>query len=558
MNSNRREKLYNAITDISDAHIEEAQNTPLTKKKTYLRAVRSFAAIAAVFVLIFVGVFAMSRNGMFDITGEAEEPATEGALENMDTDIYDDAADDSLFDSVASPKAEEERGTNSFMSYAGPVFPLTLSAENNSITAERNITYDFELWKNHWVTNEYMVSKEYYLSKDQYDQVLDDYKEIYPGGGEYQSSNDVIVTDEYILSNTFASEQKVSVLYPFVSSLIEMEQNKPVLKSNGTELNTTLRIGDYAGSFRGVSGSDVTESVNLEYPNSWEDYKQLLSDGTYLEKALSEWPDLSDTDVIVYEFTYPLDTAESDYSSNTEIHAIYNFSEEKTTVLSYGFNGGIWDEGYMDAIHSIPRPFAENYGEPCYLIVIGEDIKNLKTKGDVTVERYETDLDDALRSVTKLMYEDYIWGEDVDYEMYHGAFVDYLQTYGVLSSDPKERYEMGMLIDIEADSVERVCYLECEVTIPAGGTVKLTAEMIKEASFDYHSTGTGNEGIRGYDMTTQLGTNLDYSNITAVIIDHGEIEIVNQNFGFDLENDVKTVTLDQSEEHWYLEVKQKI
>ena len=42
---------------------------------------------------------------------------------------------------------------------------------------------------------------------------------------------------------------------------------------------------------------------------------------------------------------------------------------------------------------------------------------------------------------------------------------------------------------------------------------------------------------------------------TATLEDRGLITIVRQNFGFDLEKGVNTVTLDPAEEHYYLEVK---
>ena len=41
-----------------------------------------------------------------------------------------------------------------FMSYAGPVFPLTLLEENDKISADRNITLDFAPWVPVWITNE--------------------------------------------------------------------------------------------------------------------------------------------------------------------------------------------------------------------------------------------------------------------------------------------------------------------------------------------------------------------------------------------------------------------
>ena len=54
---------------------------------------------------------------------------------------------------------------------------------------------------------------------------------------------------------------------------------------------------------------------------------------------------------------------------------------------------------------------------------------------------------------------------------------------------------------------------------------------------------------------TELGSNLACTAQTATLADRGFIDIVRQNFGFDLENGVNTVMLDQAQEHYYLEVR---
>ena len=79
--------------------------------------------------------------------------------------------------------------------------------------------------------------------------------------------------------------------------------------------------------------------------------------------------------------------------------------------------------------------------------------------------------------------------------------------------------------------------------------------MTKEASIDFACANTEHRGICGYDLVTELGSNLACTAQTATLADRGFIEIVRQNFGFDLENGVNTVTLDQAQEHYYLEVR---
>ena len=68
---------------------------------------------------------------------------------------------------------------STFMSYAGPIFPLTLGEENDSITAERNTTLDFSPWEPVWVESEYREE-----------------------GGYWSRSSNILVTDSYTLTNS--------------------------------------------------------------------------------------------------------------------------------------------------------------------------------------------------------------------------------------------------------------------------------------------------------------------------------------------------------------------
>lgn len=79
--------------------------------------------------------------------------------------------------------------------------------------------------------------------------------------------------------------------------------------------------------------------------------------------------------------------------------------------------------------------------------------------------------------------------------------------------------------------------------------------MCKNGSYDEYCAHTKNQGIYGYDLATGLGSNLTCTGQRAAIEDRGLIEIVRQNFGFDLQNGVKTVDLDPAQEHYYLEVR---
>ena len=91
-----------------------------------------------------------------------------------------------------------------------------------------------------------------------------------------------------------------------------------------------------------------------------------------------------------------------------------------------------------------------------------------------------------------------------------------------------------------------------DVVIPANGSIRVDAAMRKDASFDFVGEGTDRNG---YDMVTQLGSALKFSEQTASVSNTQFIEIVYQNFGFDLENEIVQVELDLNEPHYYMEIR---
>lgn len=463
-----------------------------------------------------------------------------------------------------------------FMDYAGPMFPLTTLNDANGITATRDITLDFAPWVKTWITNEEQAAE---AGEENYQESLEWYNEHYPDGGRYTSSTDILVTDAYTLTNTTTEDVTVSLLYPYVSNLMELDTKSPVLTVDGEAVETELILGPYSGGFQGVLGADDPEgSANLYELTSWEDYQTLMSDGSYLAQALAAPIDLTKTAVIVYEFTDPTGPESSDGIPNPSIRVTFDMDYDQTTVLSYGFHSGSYrpDEGTMGQGFSIPDPDAINYGEPFYLIILGDDVANMDIKGyvtggwdtekelewfDVNVQRYETDLDTILRQCVRYIYDRNNWtyGDtlDVDFETYYALFCDHLAAYGLLAEDGgTDRYDMGWLSEIsEVSHVDRVCYLTAEITIPAGESVTLNAAMRKAGSFDYYCAHTEKQGVYGYDMVTQLGSTLTFTQQTAKLEDRGQIEIVGQNFGFDLANGITSVTLDLSQDHYWIEVR---
>lgn len=534
--SERSERLFEALSEISEEKIDEASPDDRTNRSQW----RKWGVLAAALaVVIGVGSYVLPRLGGSAGAGGAGSD-----------------------------------GASTFMSYAGPVFPLTLKEADSTVTAEREIILDFAPWVPTWIPRDEKLAQEG-LAAGIPEEQLEEYG--YLEGGYYKQSTDIRVTDAYTLTNATSEDKTVSVLYPFAGMLLYLEKERPTLTAGGQELETILHAGQYSGGFQGAwegwpNRTDNPGTVNLDQPKSWEDYRDSLEDGDYLRSALGEWADLSGVPVTVYEFTDPWGPEPDEKAGipNPSIRVWFDLDYEKTEVLSYGFNGGSYDpeNGHQGKSFSIPRDFwPEREKSPKYLIVLGEDIQNMTTQGyvtggwdddptveaGVTIKRYESTLEDILRTAAG-----YALAEEEDFDLAYGLWKDWLLSYGVLADDPMERYRQGDIEPMDINIMSRVFYLEAEVDIPAGGSVTLAAEMTKEGSYDFACVHTENKGVYGYDMVTELGSNLTCTSQTAVLEDRGQIEIIRQNFGFDLESGVRQVTLDSDQEHYYLEVKRAV
>jgi len=512
-----REKIYDAITNIDEKLIEEAQTPP--HRKNLLRRWVSIAAVAV--IILSAGAYGISR---FSANVEAPNSGDGG-----------------------SSHAE---GTV-FMSYAGPVLPLTLAENNDTLRAQRRISFNFSPRANEF--------------------------------SEVPSVRDISVTDQYTLSNPSDSDITATVLYPFVGNL--NNPHLPLLTADGQEAATQLFCGPYTGGFRGA-GDETSTSLNLSGITSWEGYQALLEDGSYLKAVFSDYPVLSQP-ITVYKLTDLTDDGSSG-GTNPTMDMCFTIDPAESTILTYGFNGGSYDPatGENHRHISIPKDFSPWYGAPCYLAVLGEDIGEYTLqayedggceKGEeinsasVNIFRSETTLGELLREIARTYY-DQLWvasdsftdrgglsiAEPISFEMYYGELCRFFAEHGPLGTSPKERYQWGMLDDIvqETPTHDRVFYLSAQITVPTGSSVVLSAEQTKEPSFDFFCGDQTNAGLQGYDMMTHLGSNLNYDTQTAALTNTDLIEIVRQNFGFDLDNNITAVTLDPNVPHYYLEIRQ--
>ena len=498
----KSEKLYDAITGISDKYVEE---TVKPRKKVKLKPWMSAIAGAACVAIIIgaVGIYSAS-------VPKADEPAEE------------------------APKDGDYIGHNEgyvFMSYGGPVFPMTLLEEDGEITSDRHITYN--------------------ISAD---------------------TEKAVVTDAYTLTNTSSEDKTVTAVYPFNGNLTDLEVLIPTVTVDGGAVSGEIFAGTYSGSFQGALGDPNSDpGMNLKYVTSWEEYKEVLADGTYMKNAFGEMRDL-DQKVTVYKFT---DHKWNEKYESSALAISFEYDSEKTSIYTVNINGRSSRDG--NAVYDYFTRSAAIHELDVYLIVFGEDIKDYTIQGykdgscdrgkeidgvSATITRYETELRNVVREIVQkdasgLLYEDGRETYSIPTELYYRAVCGLMYQYGPFAEETVWRYGDGRLDDIiyEARTHDRVFYLSFDVTIPAGESIDISARLTKEASFDFDCGGSEGSGLRGYDMVTELGSNLNYTEQKATVVDTGKFEIVRDNFGFDLEKGIDTVTLDTATEHYYMEVR---
>ncbi len=525
----KSEKLFDSITEIDEKYIEEAKENKIPKRKP------TIWKIAGTVAACFVGVVALGIIGKFLIPGAS-----------------------------AGGGINREPGEN-YMSYAGPAFPLTALESAEGLVFERNINFDFT---------------PYYTYNESYED----------GNGEtvyYDAwKNDAVVYDNYKVTNTTDEDIIFTAVYPFAGNIGTELSRVPQIIVNGEVAETELKIGPYSGGFASAWGEkSEVERLNLSSLESWYEYKALLESGEYLNDAITENPEMNQkVKVYSFEIEYNIPMTVFDEIDNPDMVVTFDYDAEKSSVYFYGFNSMRWnsEEGWIKAGSYIPKSFNPDFeNHPIYVIVMGEDIDNIslktvagESKGSwdereetdsfsITTEKYESTLGEVIYEIVSS--ENYRYGHDENYELtvrdlisdeeYLGYVAEFMYAHGQLSEDPAERYFSGRLDSVisETGYVSRVMYVTFKVTVPAGKKVEIETRTLREASYDFVGK-RHDEDMEGFDMVTKLGTNLNIIKQSASVSNTEEIEIVYNNFGFDLPNGISNVVLGE-EEHYWMEIR---
>ncbi len=413
--------------------------------------------------------------------------------------------DAALADTNQSSASESANGTGDteeastvWQHYAGPILPLDV-LEGAGITAQREVTLDV-------------------------------------------SGSQLAVEDRYAL--TASEDRTATLVYPFVSSLWELEEALPTLTVSGQQIETQLYAGAYAGGYQAAS-EDNGALLNLLQPRSWEDVERLLSDEDYRQAAL-EPEALPETPVVVYRFA---GAARPDSLPAGSV-GVDVTPGEGSILLTYGFSGyQAWDTGAVRYSYSVKGDDLRA------LVVLGEDVTGLTVQGypdggcedgeetdAITLPgmtREETTLGAFLREAAR------DWSATEHGALLLQSAVQLLSDFGPLAEQPVGRYEIGRLEELFSDARGqlRVFYLTAQVELTAGQPLEAAFTFEKEAGYDYIPQSDDRRGVQSYELATRLGSSLTFSGQWATLTGWEAITLTDQSFGFDPAGGITRVAL---------------
>jgi len=185
----------------------------------------------------------------------------------------------------------------------------------------------------------------------------------------------ITVADRYTIRNDSGEDCTVTVLYPFVSSLSDLDSLRPSLTADGAAVRSTLYPGAFPGWFGPASAEPelAEERWNIRHAESWTEYQTLLT-GSYQADALAP-KTLPEQTVYVYSFTASGNTTASAATLAITVDA----DPEQTTILTYGINGYGLDDATGQPQYSY---FTNEHGQSLHLLaVLGQDLSGYAMQG---------------------------------------------------------------------------------------------------------------------------------------------------------------------------------
>ncbi len=419
----------------------------------------------------------------------------------------------------------EIRIGDGYDAYEGPIMPLTTVSGGEDLTVQRTVDFDFSTY-----------------GEEHNPTVMD--------------PAEVLITDTYQLTNTTSEEKEVELAYPYIIQTVSERGFFPTITVDGQDTAPEIYFTMDTGR-------------NFQRADSFEQYKELLAETDYFASAMEE-PVVEDIPVKAYHFTDI--TYNGDRKGNIPFLTVTFTIPEGVNVWTRRFD--VLKDGEGEDSYSLWFRDDLDEKDQAWVFVADGDIENLTFGGnlghnvtqnsaltDVTCE-YEIVETTFADLMWKFAQEYDHWAEDDD-SANHSLITPeilYRDTMKRLGGTMGEGYDplFGQAVKNVEDRfyfafVEtRLQYMVFPVTIPAGESITVESKYWKEASRFF--SGLPDEG---YEIATQLDSNLTFTDLSATIQNTQWIEIQEQNMGFDLQKDVTNVTLDPSAECYSLTVCHK-
>lgn len=401
--------------------------------------------------------------------------------------------------------------------YWGPMLPLSSVSGAENVEVSREVTLDFS---------------------------------IYPEPKDYNFAPErVRVTDSYTLTNPTDQPVSVELSWGMEGKLSEQI---PVITVDGEPNQASVRIGTIPGGNEG----------GIE---NFEEYRDGLLETGLLAGTIAEVPGKDET-VKVYHF-YNLKYEGTEQEAPPVLGVSYKYSNRNN----------VWNRNcYMSGTANGREHFYFRLEKDAWLYVIGEDLKELEVGGAIVhtfgthtasevegvtyeLETYEASFADCLwEAAQAYTFESEKSGTGVDLVTAEMRYNYAMADIATMNWMPGNSYFMNGWFQ-ELYMNRHMLYWVFPVEIPAGGSVTVTGSYVKESNHN------SDDFRHGYDIATTLGSNLHFTEqrvrlvntepvaIAPLIVD-GEVQGFSQNFGFDLHKGITEVTLDLTQERYYLDL----
>ena len=527
------EELFGAIGYIDDALILRSDRKK--KKKNWFAVYGGVMVSAACLALLFGANYIVNRPVMDDMQSTISSEPTQPGGDGNGPDYYDPAATPVPDDYWTKQETPKEYGMMPELGWVdfnpGPIMPLTLADAKEGITAERELTYDFST-----------VNKE--------------------------DKGYVPIKDNYVLTNTTNKDETVTLYYPYVSDIRDLNSHMPQIAVGGGAEEAQILNGAYYGE-------DSNGTLRLFEPGvSTDEYSSMLKEVKPLEYVIDE--EFLQRNVVVYEVE---EWNTENVPKNISTYVVKFKVDDPNKVFTAHCYTTEYDGEYLQVSFNRSALLAEQATGAVYFLGEGplecleqgylyvDTTEEYKTdKVTAKLKTYESTVEEVLRAQMDVQLKKLDKGankiskelEDLYFERMAYMFRD-MYTW---ANDGKDTPEDGVFYEKSISDIaytawdcESIYLLSETITIPAGGSVKV--------DFDYEKSGACNtyepqEEFRDnycYDNMPNLLTNLKFTEQMAAIEECGNIRIEDQNYRFDLAEGIKRVQLALDAERYYMIVK---